>query len=162
MQPVTLGWENFFLAEAGAAAALTGLLFVAVSINLQRILSFPQLPGRVAETLIVLVSVLAIDLFGLVPGQGTVLFGAEILGASLCVLAVASYLQRRGHDKSHPRAWTVSRILAAQVPMLGSLAAGALLLAGARGGIYWLVPGTLLSIVGGLVNAWVLLIEIVR
>ncbi|HEX3901634.1 MAG TPA: hypothetical protein VH853_02220 [Polyangia bacterium] len=42
----TAGWESFFVAEVGAAAALTGLLFVAVSINLSKVLAFPQLPGR--------------------------------------------------------------------------------------------------------------------
>ncbi len=42
----TAGWETFFVAEVGAAAALTGLLFVAVSINLTKVLAFPQLPGR--------------------------------------------------------------------------------------------------------------------
>jgi modulator of FtsH protease len=30
------GWDNFFLAEAGASAALTGLIFVGVSINLTK------------------------------------------------------------------------------------------------------------------------------
>ena len=30
-------WESLFLAEAGASAALAGLLFVALSINLERI-----------------------------------------------------------------------------------------------------------------------------
>jgi hypothetical protein len=41
------GWENFLVAETGtAAAALAGLLFVAVSINLSRIVSYPGLPGR--------------------------------------------------------------------------------------------------------------------
>ena len=40
-------WQIFLAAELGAGASLTGLLFVAVSINLERILSFPKLrPGR--------------------------------------------------------------------------------------------------------------------
>ena len=44
-------WDSFFVAEVGAAAALTGLLFVAVSNNLDRILQFPKLPSRAAETM---------------------------------------------------------------------------------------------------------------
>jgi hypothetical protein len=40
------------LAITAAAATLAGRLFVAVSINLQRILSFKNLPARAAQTLI--------------------------------------------------------------------------------------------------------------
>ena len=42
-------WESLFVAEAGASAALAGLLFVALSINLERILKgtdCPAGPGR--------------------------------------------------------------------------------------------------------------------
>jgi hypothetical protein len=41
----TAGWESLFVAEAGASATLAGLLFVAVSINLARVLEHPGLPG---------------------------------------------------------------------------------------------------------------------
>ena len=37
----TTNWVGLFGAEVAASAALTGLVFVAVSINLQRILAFP-------------------------------------------------------------------------------------------------------------------------
>ena len=45
-------WASFTLAITAAAATLAGRLFVAVSINLQRILSFKNLPARAAQTLI--------------------------------------------------------------------------------------------------------------
>jgi hypothetical protein len=41
-------WDNFFVASAGAAAALTGLLFVAPSINLDKVLKIPRITGRTA------------------------------------------------------------------------------------------------------------------
>lgn len=42
-------WTNFFVVEAGTAAVLAGLVFVGVSINLDKIVSNPDygLTGRV-------------------------------------------------------------------------------------------------------------------
>ena len=53
----TAGWESLFVAEAGASAALAGLLFVAISINLERILQGTGLPGRAGEAIVLLVAV---------------------------------------------------------------------------------------------------------
>ena len=44
-------WDSFFLGELGAAAALAGLLVVAVSINIDQILSYPWLPSRAVATI---------------------------------------------------------------------------------------------------------------
>ena len=49
-------WANFAVLVGGASAALTGLLFVAVSLNLDRILGSAPLRAAAAQTLIVLVS----------------------------------------------------------------------------------------------------------
>jgi hypothetical protein len=89
-------WHDLFVASAGAAAALTGLIFVAVSINLAP------------------------------------------LAWSLVPLLV---------------------ILGSTVPMI---AAGISLLAGAGGGLYWLVPELILGFTGAILNAWILLVEIQR
>ena len=48
---------------------LAGLLFVAVSINLKRILEFPSLPARAGQTLMLFVMPLITGLFLVVPGQ---------------------------------------------------------------------------------------------
>jgi hypothetical protein len=40
------GWESFFVAQVGASAAVAGLVFVGVSINLDKILKYAGLPGR--------------------------------------------------------------------------------------------------------------------
>jgi hypothetical protein len=52
----TEGWGELFLAEAGASAALGGLLFVAVPINLQRIVALRSLPGAALGSIVLLVA----------------------------------------------------------------------------------------------------------
>jgi hypothetical protein len=62
--PTTDGWGELFLAGAGASAALAGLLFVAMSINLERILQGAGLPGRAGEAIVLLVAVLVFSMLG--------------------------------------------------------------------------------------------------
>ena len=162
-------WHDFFLAQAGAAGVLTGLVFVGVSINLQTIVSDPRsgLAGRAAEALILLVAVLTVSVLGLVPGQGKGLLGAEVLvvGLAAWVWIVAIQLPRLrewGTMRADLRVSFVFRVVLGQVGTLAMVIAGFAVLWVGPGGLYWLVAGTLLSIMAALVDAWVLLVEINR
>jgi len=156
-------WGDFFVSEVGAAAALTGLIFVAVSINLTKVLQFPQLPRRAAESLIMLMATLFVAATGLIPGQPRAVFGAEILLVALACWIFPMVLQRRdAHLPDTRPSWVVIRALTHQVAVLPLVVGGASIVAGAGGGLYWLVPGTLFSLSAGLINAWVLLVEIQR
>jgi hypothetical protein len=44
--PRMSAWESFFVAEVGASAVLAGLVFVGLSINLDKIIAGSGLPGR--------------------------------------------------------------------------------------------------------------------
>ena len=46
-------WSDFLVASSGASAALAGLVFIGISINLTRILDGPGLPGRAGQTIVV-------------------------------------------------------------------------------------------------------------
>jgi hypothetical protein len=158
----TAGWETFFVAEVGAAAALTGLLFVAVSINLAKVLAFPQLPGRAGESLMMLMSVLVIASFGLIPGQPRVALGAEILAVAALVWICPMVLQKRAVVPNAPLHWTLTRAVTHQMGTIPLVVCGVSLLTGVGGGLYWLAAGALLSFISASLNAWVLLVEIQR
>jgi modulator of FtsH protease len=159
----TAPWHDLFIALAGAAAALTGLIFVAVSINLAQILKYRALPVRAAETLSVLGGLLLLSVFVLVPGQSRVALGIEILLLGLVLAAALLYGRLRlPRTAGEPWTWTVAPlivILAGTVPMI---VAGISLLAAVGGGLYWLVAEVVLGLTGALANAWILLIEIQR
>jgi hypothetical protein len=156
------GWDNFFVAEAGAAAALAGLLFVAISINLTRILQYQQLPARAVEALFSLLSVLVVSTFSLVPGQSAFAYGVEFSAIGLVVWVIQTIALVKTRKGAHPRSRTPQRMLINQLPPVPFVIAGILLLAGHPRGVYWVVPGTLLSFASGVFGAWVLLIEIQR
>jgi hypothetical protein len=160
--PVTAGWENFFVAEVGAAAALTGLLFVAVSINLARILAVEHLPSRAGETLIVFASALVVATFGLVPGQSHVALGCEIGATGLVVWGATARTQWRAYGNAEARRWLAMRVVGTQAATLPFVVGGALLVAGSGSALYWVVAGVLVSFASGIQNAWVLLVEILR
>ena len=156
-------WHDLFVTAGGSAAALTGLLFVAVSINLREIIASAHLPDRAAETLSILVALLLLSLFLLAPGQSRTVLGTEILALG-AVMAGMLLAMRMGLHRgpSEPLAWTVvpvTIILAATIPVI---VAGSTLLAGAGGGLYWLLPALVLGFAGAVFSAWILLIEIHR
>ncbi len=155
-------WTELFVAGAGASAALTGLLFVAVSVNIERILKFPGLPERALQTLLLLLSAVVVSLVALIPGQTTTALGVELLVTALGFsVAIASMLTKTmPGSREHERAVAhLVLILPGTVPLLiGAIS----VLAGSGGGLYWIVAGIIGAILGASVNAWVLLVEILR
>ncbi len=159
-------WTGFGTATASAAATLAGLLFVAVSINLKKILKITSLPSRAAQTLILFATPLISALLVIVPGQARVALGAELLASGLVIggaqvrLDLAAARIRGPEDTVWRR--MIGRVFPAMVSC-GCLAlAGATLIAAAGGGLYWLVPSVLAALIFGLINVWVLLVEIKR
>ena len=162
-------WHDFFLAQAGAAGVLTGLVFVGASINLEKILSDPTsgLAGRAAEALVLLVAVLTASVLLLVPGQGPVMVGAEVLTVGLAawgwIVAIQLPLLRSWQTmRPDLRGPFVLRVAMGQIATIPAIVAGIGVLAGGLGGLYWLVAGMAFSILAALFEAWVLLIEINR
>jgi hypothetical protein len=135
-------WKDFFVAVSGAAAALAGLLFVALSINLARIVELPGTADRAGETLISLGSVLVAALLGLVP-QSPSAFGFELLFVAGWVWFVTTYLHVRAmrlrlYDTPYHG---FLRVAFAQTAMLPLVIGAASFLSREGGGLYWLVPG---------------------
>ena len=156
-------WKDLFVAVAGASAALTGLLFVAVSINLERILKFPGLPERALETLLFLVSVLLVSIVGLIPGQSHVALGLELLVVSLVAATVILRLPTlRMSDEAVERSWVLTRWAVRLAATLPFVVGAASVLVECGGGLYWVVAGVVFAIIGAVASAWVLLVEILR
>jgi modulator of FtsH protease len=159
------GWQNFFLGELGASAALAGLIFVSLSVNQERVLASPSLPERGLEALMALFLVLIVSSLMLVPNQGPRLVGTEVLAVAVVQIVVLFMVQRIEYTRVEApyRHNMVSLAIATQAAAwLFGLGALLLILRADWLGLYVMVPGTLLCFICGGINAWVLLIEINR
>ena len=147
-----------------ASSALAGLIFVALSINLDRILTLPGISDVALEGVIALTVVLIASIVVLAPGQPAGTLSAGLILIGLVELVVIAWLLRRtlAVAESQFRMKRIQMALVSGLPGVLFAVSGAALAAGNAWGLYWLVPASIAGIVAGVVNAWVLLIEIKR
>ena len=164
MPLLTPDWSDFFIAELGALAALTGFVVVAISINLGRILAYPGLPGRAAEALIAPMGAITATGVVLVPELPPALRGALIaaIGGFMVVAPIAIQARTWRLRKDATAFERTMRVLTSTAVGVAFVAGGALLTLGGRAGLYWFAAGDIACLVAVVLSSWVLMVEILR
>jgi hypothetical protein len=160
----SVGWSDFLVASAGATAALAGLVFVSLSINLGKILALEGVTERAGETILLLASGLVGSLAALIPHETPSQLGLWLLILWGPTWLVPTLVQIRDFAKRRfYRAYqAVIRFLLFQGATLPLLLAGLSLRGHLEGGLLWFAFGLIVSLIVALYNAWVLLVEIMR
>jgi hypothetical protein len=153
-------WLGFGEALAAVAGALTGLLFVAVSVKSEVLAASRSLSSRAAQTLVLFMTSVLIAVL-LVAPQPPAAFGSELLAVAAVSGTALLILDRRaGHGSDQRVARIIERFSPNTVTAVLVGVAGLTLLLGAGGGLYWLIPAAVTSLLGGVVNAWLFLVRV--
>jgi modulator of FtsH protease len=155
-------WHDFGVGVATAAASLTGLLFISLSINLEHILGNPWLPRRAGLTLILMFEALVLGLVLLTPLGSRTSFGWALIVVAAIGWVAAGVMFVFRPPPLERRSVVLFNGILVEVVTLGVLGSAISVAVGAGGGLYWLVPCLIVLLGSGIVNAWILLVEIVR
>jgi len=155
-------WQDMGVVTGGSAAALAGLLFVAVTLRIDTIATARDLRSRAAQTLTLFVTSLVVAIVLVIPDQAVRLAGIELIVVALASGAVLLVLNYRAEQMTATfRARTPPGSRQPHGGQCRPDGAGGLLAAvGWDPGLYFLVPGIVAALVGGVVNAWLFLLKI--
>jgi hypothetical protein len=136
-----------------------GLLFVAVSVKSDVLAASVSLRSRAAQTLVLFGTSVFIALF-LVAPQPSAALGSELLAVSVVSGTGLLILDRRAGHVSQGVAGYVERFSPNTTTAVLVGVAGLTFLLKAGGGLYWLIPAAAVSLLGGVVNAWLFLVRV--
>jgi len=165
MEPLDLEpWHDFAVATAGAAGALAGLIMVAISVNVKEIIAGPGLAARagatIASVMVILVSASAL----LIPAQAALWLGLELVAFGCAALWFQVDAARRMFAAS--TGTSLGNKIANSVIGVGALLwvilGGIVIATGSPVGIAHVAVGFITIFITAVLNAWVLMIEILR
>jgi hypothetical protein len=153
-------WSDFATIAGSASGALTGLLFVAVSLNRDRVTANPALRSQAGQTLVLFLLPLIISIMLVIPGTPRWVLGLELVAVALVSGAAMGMIshgrQPKGDGSEDHLARLLDSVSLALSAILLVLVAGCIELAG-DDGLYWLAPAVILALVSGVVTAWLFL-----
>jgi modulator of FtsH protease len=156
-------WEGFAEMTGGASGALTGLLFVAVSLNAGRIAGHQGLRASAVQTLVLFIAPLVMAAVLLAPGQPDWVLGAELIvigGITSWVLLGIRRVKHNLNDDDKQLIAIFNRRAPNVMVMLLFVASGITLACGQPAGLYLLLPASLVAQVSGVLNAWYFLLPV--
>jgi len=152
-------WHDFFVMVGGGAAALAGLVFVAMSINLKIIIQDGTHKNRAIGTLAGYTAVFMVCAFGLLADQPSLWLGIEWF----IISAAALYIYVRGlvmvsHHGGSGFGSTWFRILTGIGGYAAQLIGSLMLVMGYVAGLYIASIAMVLSFVSLISGAWLLIV----
>ncbi|HXW34820.1 MAG TPA: hypothetical protein VEJ87_09605 [Acidimicrobiales bacterium] len=153
-------WFAFGAALGAISAALTGLLFVAVSIKSNVLMTSRNLSSRAAQSLTLFMTMVLTSLVLAAP-QPRVALGIELVALSLGSGVVMAVLDHRaGHAADRSVANYLQRFSPNLVTPVLIAIGGVTLIVKVGGGFYWLLPAAIASLLAGVVSAWLVLVKV--
>jgi hypothetical protein len=156
------GYRDLFVAIAGSAATLTGLLFVALSVTPRRGPALGPaviLQVRTAAALLTFNNALAVSLFGLVPGTnaGIPALVLGVIGITFSAAAVRSI--RASGSPARQRLFQFELIGLLLLIFVTELVAGIIVIASPRSGdaVQFIGYALITSLIVGISRAWELI-----
>lgn len=150
-------WRDFGVALVSASAALLGLVFVVVSIQLRAVVDDPVLRRRAEIMLGLLATTLAASAALLIPGQSAKALGIELIPIALVYIGLSTLATFRASRSPSG----VSRDRLARF-FFGELSAGLIFVGGlgllvhTLGGAYLVAAGIVLGVLSAMAAIWML------
>lgn len=154
-------WSNFFLMVGGGAAALAGLVFIAMSINLSIITRDATHKNRAIATLTGFTAVFMVCAFALIGNQNYQWLGAEWLAFSLitAITYTRAYLQARKKGESSV-GLSIGRFIVGNTCFVVEIIGSVLLISGNVVGLYIASAAMVLSFAFFISGAWLLIVGV--
>jgi hypothetical protein len=152
-------WHDFFIMVGGASAALTGLVFVALSLNVDVVMRDATHRHRSIGTLANFAGIFVVCALALMGGQTHVAIGAEWLVVS----SIAGAVYVNGYVRARVAGGSVTtlsllRTMSGTATYVAQMVGSVVLLLGATAGLYIAAVAMVLLAAYSVSGAWLLLV----